>query len=152
MLQSRIESDLKQALLGGDKAKVSVLRMLKSVIGYAQVENRGQELTDHDILQLVAKEVKKRQESADMYEKAGALEKRDAELAEKALIEEYLPVQMDDAELDKLIEEAIAEHGPLGVQTMGRIIGSVKQRAEGRVDSARIARQVKARIDQEADK
>jgi uncharacterized protein YqeY len=152
MLLSRIESDLKQALLGGDKAKVSVLRMLKSVIGYAQVENRGQELTDHDILQLIAKEVKKRQESADMYDKVGALEKRDAELTEKALIEEYLPAQMDDTELGALIDEAIAEYGPLGVQTMGRIIGGVKQRAEGRVDSVRIATEVKARIDQEADK
>jgi uncharacterized protein YqeY len=151
MLESRLQSDLKQALLGGDKTKASVLRMLKSVIGYAKVENRDRELTDQDIEQLLAREVKRRQESAVMYEKGGALEKRDQELAEKAIIEAYLPEQMEDDELEGIISDAVADLGPLGPQTMGRIIGSVKQRAQGRADSGRIAAAVKARIDQEAN-
>jgi uncharacterized protein len=145
MLQQRIEEDLKQAMKNRDKTRMSVLSLLKTAIQYATVEKR-ESLTDDEVLRICAKEVKSRQEAADLYEKAEAFERRDAELTEKAIIEEYLPEPMDDNELEKVIDTIISEAGPLGPQTMGRIIQLVREKVAGRADGARIARAVKARL------
>lgn len=148
MLKQQLEQDLKAALLGGDKDRVTTLRGLKSIILYEEVAKGAREdgLTDEAILVLFAKEAKKRQESADLYVQGDNQPKADAELAEKAIIEGYLPKQMDDDELSAIVEAVIAGFGDITPQAMGQVIGQVKQKTEGRADGARIAKAVKERL------
>jgi len=148
MLKQQIEQDLKEALLGGQKDRATTLRGLKSVILYAEVAagSREQGLSDEQIIQLFAKEAKKRQESADFYIKGGSPERADAELAEKKIIESYLPAQLSDEELVKIIDEAIQALDMVSPQAMGQVIGKVKQATEGRADGGRIAQLVKERL------
>lgn len=148
MLKQRLEQDLKQALLGGDREKATILRGLKSVILYAEVAKGAREegIDDEAITALFAKEAKKRQESADLYEKAGEAERAAKELQEKAVIEEYLPKQLSDEELIAITEAVIADLGVSGPQAMGQVIGQVKQRTAGQADGARIAQIVKEKL------
>ena len=148
MLKQQLEQDIKTALLAGDKDRVTTLRGLKSVILYAEVAQgvRDTGLTDADILALFAKEVKKRQESAELYKKGGNQEKANAELAEKSIIEEYLPAQLSDQELIAIIDKAISQLDAVTPQMMGKIMGDVKQKTEGQADGSRIAQFVKERL------
>lgn len=148
MLKARIDQDLKAALLAGDKVLATTLRGLKSVILYAEVAqgSREQGLSDDAIIALFSKEAKKRQESADLYKQGGNEEKAVAELAEKKVIEAYLPAQLSDEELVHLVDEAIQEVGASGPAAMGQVIGLVKQKTSGQADGARIAQLVKERL------
>jgi len=147
-LKQRIDQDLKQALLGGDKVLATTLRGLKSVILYAEVAQnmRAEGLPDDQIITLLAKEAKKRQESADLYQQGGNAERATAELTEKAVIERYLPAQLSDQELSAIIDEIIAEVGATGPQAMGQVIAGVKQKSNGQADGSRIATMVKERL------
>jgi uncharacterized protein len=148
MLKQQLEKDLKTALLAGDKDKATVLRSLKSVILYAEVAEgtREQGLSDEAIITLFAKEVKKRQESADLYRKGDNEQRAAAELSEKEIIETYLPQQLSEEELVHSIEAVIADLGASGPQAMGQVIGAVKQKVGARADGARIAQLVKERL------
>lgn len=148
MLKQRIDQELKQALLAGNKTLVTTLRGLKSVILYAEVAKGSREegLSDEEILVLLAKESKKRQESADLYVQGGNQTSADAELEEKRVIDAYLPKQLSDDELATVVDAAIAETGATGPQAMGQVIGAVKQRVEGQADGGRIAVMVKERL------
>lgn len=148
MLKQRIDQDLKQALLDGNKVLVTTLRGLKSVILYAEVAEgvRDEGLSDDKVVQLLAKEAKKRQESADLYKQGGRLERAQAELDEKAVIEQFLPKQLSEEELGTLIDHAIAELDASGPQAMGQVIGVVKQKTNGQADGGRIAAMVKERL------
>jgi uncharacterized protein len=144
LLKERIDEDLKQALLAGDKTLASTLRLLKSAILYAEVDKRGkgEAPTEEDITNLLFKEAKKRQESADLYKQAGSSEREQAELAEKQIIEAYLPKQLADEEINEVIRKVINELGGADKQKMGQIIGMVKQRTGGSAGGATIAKLV----------
>ncbi len=148
MLKQQIEIDLKQALLSGDKDRATTLRGLKSVILYAEVAQgiRDTGLPDDEVTILLAKEVKKRQESAELFRKGGAEDRAAKELAEKAIIEAYLPKQLTNEELSQIIDAAIAETGADSPQAMGRVIGLVKQKTAGQADGSRIATAVKDKL------
>jgi uncharacterized protein YqeY len=148
MLKQRIEQDLKQALLAGDKFRVMTLRGMKSVILYAEVEKglRDSGLDDDMIVALLAKEVKKRQESIDLYKQGGAEDRAAAEQAEKTIIESYLPSQLSDEELGRIIDQVIADSQLSGPSAMGQVIGQVKQKVVGQADGARIAGLVKQKL------
>jgi uncharacterized protein len=141
-LKDQLNADLKAALLGGDKPRAEVLRGLKSAILYAEVAtgNRAVDgeggLDDPAIQTILAKESKKRQESADLYVQGGSQEKADKELSEKAIIDAYLPKQLTEDEIKKLIETVIADTGAGGPQQMGQVIGAVKARAGASADGA----------------
>jgi uncharacterized protein YqeY len=148
MLKARIDQDLKVALLAGDKVLATTLRGLKSVILYAEVAKgvRDTGISDEEITALFSKEAKKRQESADLYKQGGNEEKATAELTEKAVIEQYLPKQLSDEELQQLVDAAVAEVGADGPSAMGQVIGAVKQKTAGQADGGRIAQLVKERL------
>ncbi|HUC89920.1 MAG TPA: GatB/YqeY domain-containing protein [Patescibacteria group bacterium] len=148
MLKQRIDQDLKTALLSGNKVLATTLRGLKSAILYVEVAKgaREQGLGDDEIITILAKEAKKRQESADLYIQGGSQERAQAELDEKKAIEQYLPAQISDEELGRIVDEAIAEVGASGPQAMGQVIGLVKQKAGASADGARIANSVKERL------
>lgn len=136
-------------MLGGDKDRVSVLRAIKSAILYAEVANGSREsggLQDAAILAILQKESKKRQESADLYVQGGNQEKADAELSEKAIIEEYLPAQLGEDDIARLVDEVAAENGAITKETMGAAIAAVKAKSGGAADGATVARLVRERI------
>ncbi|MFO0920554.1 MAG: GatB/YqeY domain-containing protein [Candidatus Saccharimonadales bacterium] len=147
-ISEQIDVDLKQAMLAGDKILVTTLRGLKSVILYEEVAKgvRDTGLDDDAVITLFSKELKKRQESADLYEQGGNTEKAKAELAEKNVIEKYLPEQMSDAELISLVDETISSTGATNMQQMGQVVGAVKSKAGPSADGSKIAQLVKERL------
>ncbi len=149
MLEQRIEQDLKTALLAGDKQTVSTLRGLKSAILYAKVAagKRDSGLADDEIITILSKEAKKRQESADLYKQGNRPEREAAELSEKKLIEQYLPAQLSEAEIVAIVDAVMAETGASGLPAMGQVIGQVKARSGATADGALIARLVKERLE-----
>lgn len=148
MLKNRIDQDLKTALLAGDKVLATTLRGLKSAILYVEVAKgiREEGLPDDEIIMLLSKEAKKRQESADLFRQGGNIERSEAELTEKKVIEAYLPQQLSDEELGSIIDAIVAEQNAQGPQAMGQVIGAVKQKVGAQADGSRIARQVKERL------
>ncbi len=148
MLKTRLDQDIKTALLAGDKTLATTLRGLKSVILYEEVAKglRDDGLDDERIIGLFAKEAKKRQESADLYKQGGNEERAQAELTEKSVIEGYLPKQLSDEELAIIVDEVISGLGISGPQAMGQVIGAVKQKTTGQADGARVAQTVKERL------
>lgn len=148
LLEEKINQDLKIALLEGDKLKVSTLRSLKSVILYAKVaaNSRDQALPNNAVINLLQKEAKKRQESADLYVKGGSQVRAQQELAEKAMIDCYLPAQLSEAAISQLVDESIKIAQSHGQASIGQVIGLVKQKTIGQADGAVIARIVKLRL------
>jgi len=144
----RINTDLKTAMLAGDKDRVIILRSLKSAILYVEVAKgvRDSGLPEAEILAILTKEAKKRQESADLYKQGGNTDRAAAELSEKAVIEEYLPSQLSEAEISSLIDQIVTENGPIAKETMGSTITAVKTKSEGAADGSIIARLVRERI------
>ncbi|MGZ6005657.1 MAG: GatB/YqeY domain-containing protein [Candidatus Saccharimonadales bacterium] len=147
-LKQQLDADIKQAMLGGDRTLTETLRGLKSAILYAEVAKGKREtgLEDSEIIDVLSKESKKRQESADLYKQGGNEEKAQAELAEKEIIQKYLPEQLSEDDIKKLVDEVIASQGEVNPQMMGQIIGQVKQKAGASADGAVIARIVKDRL------
>lgn len=149
-LKQQLDADLKQAMLAGDKSLTTTLRGLKSAILYAEVASnkRDEGLSDDEIISLLTKESKKRQESAELYARGGNQSSADAELAEKQIISQYLPKQMDDHALQQLTDKAITETSATSPQDMGKVIGYIKQKAGATVDGARVAQMVKEKLTQ----
>lgn len=147
-LKERFDQDLKTALLGGDRKKADVLRGLKAVILNEEVAKgvRDTGLSDADIEVLLAREVKKRNESATVYEQAGRQELVDDEKAEAEIISGYLPEQVSEDDLSKAIDEIIAGLGDVTPQQMGQVIGAVKAKFGNSADGATVARLVKAKL------
>lgn len=147
-LETTIDQDLKAAQLARNEQLVSVLRMVKSSFLYAKVAagTRDSQLSDEAVQDILAKEAKKRQESADLYKQGGNEQKAEAELAEKAIIERYLPAQLSEAELKSVIDTVFSENGATDMSQMGQIIGAVKKQTGASADGALIARLVKERL------
>jgi uncharacterized protein YqeY len=148
MLEERIEQDIKTALLARDSHKATTLRGLKATLLNVKVAKGKREsgLSDDEVIDVLAKEAKKRQESADLYKQGGNEVKAADELAEKAMIEVYLPEQLSQDEIIKLIDEVIAATGASGPQAMGQVIGQVKSKTGAAGDGALIARLVKEKL------
>lgn len=147
-IKDQLTADLKTAMLAGDKVLATTIRGLKSAVLYAEVAkgNREEGLSDTEIIDLFSKEAKKRQESADLFERGGNDEKAAHERAEKLVIEQYLPKQLDDIELGKVVDEVVADMGGVVQAQMGQAIGAVKSKVGASVDGGRIAAAVRARI------
>lgn len=145
MLKDTLNQDIKTALLGGDKLKAEVLKALKSAILYEEValKVRDTGLPDDKILVVLAREAKKRAESAEIYKNAGHPDRADVELAEKAIIDEYLPKQLTDEELTQIVGDVIAS---MDNPQMGSVIGAVKAKVGTSADGGRIAATVKSKL------
>jgi uncharacterized protein len=148
MLEQQIERDIKTALLAGDSLRVSTLRGVKAVLLNVKVATGKREtgLSDDEVLVQLSKQSKQRQESADMYVQGGDQARADSELAEKAIIDAYLPAQLGEMEIAKLVDDAIIETGAAGLGAMGQVIAQVKKEAGAAADGAVIARLVKEKL------
>jgi uncharacterized protein YqeY len=144
-LKAQLDIDLKAALLGGDRFRGEVLRGLKAVILNEEVAKGLREtgLDDATIETIIAREVKKRADSATQYEAAGRPELVLAEQAESKILEAYLPEQVSKADIQKLIDETIVALGASGPQSMGQVIGAVKGKLGNTADGGTIAQLVK---------
>ena len=147
-MQDKLESDLKSAMLGGDKIRTEVIRGIKNALQYEAVAVNApdRKLNEQQIEKVLAREAKKRQEAADLYKQGGNMQKAEAELAEKKIIEDYLPQQLDEAAILELVKAEIAAAGAPTMADMGKIIGDVKQKAGAAADGATIARAVKENL------
>ena len=148
MLKDTIQSDLKVAMLSGDKTRASVLNMIKSVILNEEIARgiRDTGLQDEAVLLLLQKEAKKRVDAAELYKNADDDGRAEAELAESKIILAYLPMQMGDDELEAIVEDQIATIKPDGMKDMGRVIGAVKAKVGQGADGGRVAQLVKQKI------
>src|SRR5665213_136087 len=145
MIEAQIEQDIKTAMLARDTEKTSTLRGIKSVFLYAKVAagTRDKELPDDEAIKLLQKEAKKRGESAQLYKQGGNSERADKEMAEKAIIDAYLPSKISEEELGSIVDEIIAANKDAN---MGQIISEVKNKTAGSADGGDIARLVKGKL------
>ena len=147
-IKEQIDADIKQSMLGGNKVLTETLRGLKSAILNVEVAQNKREtgLTDEEVTAVLAKEAKKRQESADLFTQGGNQQKANDELAEKQVIQNYLPAQISDQELQQIVDQAVQQAGVTGMQAMGQVIGAVKSKVGSSADASRIAQLVKERL------
>src|ERR687892_515562 len=149
MIRADIKSALVTAMKSGDKAATGTIRLIQSSIKNRDIELRtGTAPTDDDLLvtEVLQKMIKQRRESADLYRKGNREELADAEEAEIAVIERFLPKQMSDEEASAAIQAIIAETGATGMKDMGRVMGEVKARFAGQIEPARASAMVKAAL------
>jgi uncharacterized protein len=146
MLRDDINNALKDAMKARDERRVSTLRLVNSALKNADIEARGQNkgpLGDDELLALLAKMIKQRQESIDLYEKGGRAELAQQERDEIAIIAAYLPKQMSDAEVRTAIAQAIADTNASSMKDMGKVIAALKARYAGQMDFGKVSPLVK---------
>jgi hypothetical protein len=146
-LKERLRSDLTDAMRARDQVKLRTLRMALSSITNEEVSgSAAHELSDADIIKVLTREAKKRREAADAYAAAGRADQAEAERAEGAVLASYLPAQLPDDELERLVAAAIAETGASGMRAMGTVMKTVTPRVAGQADGARVAAQVRRQL------
>ena len=144
-LKATIQSETVAALKAGEKVTVGALRMLTAAIVNKEKELR-RELSDDEVREVAAKEVKKRTESIEAFESGGRQELADKEEAERQVLRAYAPEQLSDEQVDALIDDAIASTGASGVQEMGKVMSVVMAGAKGKVDGSVVQAKVRARL------
>ena len=145
VLRDRISDEMRAAMKAREQTRVSTLRMLMAAMKNTQVE-KGHELSDDEVLEVVAREAKRRRESMEAFEKAGRSELVEKEGAELAVLEAYLPEQLGEDELGALVDEAIAETGASSPKEMGAVMKVVMGKVKGRADGAAVSAMVRARL------
>ena len=147
-MREQFNSALKTAMKAGDKRRVETLRLVNAAIKDRDIEARGQGKTvsDADILALLQKMVKSREESRDIYLKAGRNELATQEAEEIAIIQDYLPQQMGEAEVAAAVDAAIAETGAASIKDMGKVVAALKAKYAGQMDFAKASAAVKAKL------
>lgn len=147
-LNERILEDLKTAMKARDSVALNVVRGLKSAIKYAAIEKLGAEgnLEDADVIVVVRREIKKRQDSVSSYQSAGRQDLADTESAEIAVLEKYLPAALSAAELDALVDSVIAEVGATSKKDMGAVMKLLQQRVAGRAAGGELSAAVGKRL------
>lgn len=138
-LQDRLSQEIKSAMLAKDADRLSALRMLKSAVGYLQIERKTEQLPDADFVALVQKEVKKRRDSVEQFEKGGRPELAAKEKQEITVLETFLPQAMSPEELEQLVKATIQEVGATSKKDMGPVIKAVQAKAAGRADGKTIS-------------
>lgn len=147
-LRESIMQQVKDAMKAGDKARLSALRLMQAAIKdrdiASRTDGRNEGVPDADLVDLFAKMVKQRRESADLYEKGGRPELADQERAEIAVIESFMPKQLSDDEARAAIEAVVKELGATSIKDMGRVMGELKKRHAGQMDFAKAGAAIKA--------
>lgn len=144
MLKEQLKNELKQAMLTRDTLKTSVLRMLLSAIGYSEIQKGANyEATDEDVMTVIQKEVKQRKDSIEQFKNAGRQELVDKEQKELEILKKYLPEQMDEEAIRKLVQEAVTQTGANSPQDMGKIMSVLMPKVKGKADGALVGKIVK---------
>jgi len=136
-IKDKITQDMKKALAAKDKVKLSVIRLLKSEIRYKEIE-KGSELSDDEIISVLSSSVKRHKDSIEQFEKGGRDDLAAQEKAELEIIWEYMPKQLEEDELSKIVDEAIKETDVLSPSGLGKVMKTVMPKVKGRADGKRV--------------
>ena len=147
-MREKIAADLKTAMKAGERAKVDALRLINAALKDKDIEARGagKTLSGDDELALLQKMIKSRQESLEIYEKAGREDLAGKERGEIAVISAYLPQQLSEAEVAEAVKSAIAETGAASIKDMGKVVAALKAKYTGRMDFGKASAAVKAAL------
>jgi len=143
---NQLTEDMKTAMKAKDKDRLSCIRLMRAAIKDKEIELGHQALTDADAIAVLSRLVKQRNDAATQYADAGREDLRDKELAEIAIIQAYLPEPLSDDELTAMVDQSISDTGASSMRDMGKVMGMVKSKAEGRADMGKISAIVKARL------
>ncbi|MAT65435.1 MAG: glutamyl-tRNA amidotransferase [Gammaproteobacteria bacterium] len=144
-LKARIQEDMKAAMRGGDKPRLAAIRLIMAAIKQREVDERI-ELDDAQVTAVLDKMVKQRRESIEQYQSAGRDELAAKEQQEIEVIQDYLPEPLTEAEIGRLIDDAIAASGAASIKDMGKVMGQLKPKLQGRADMGAVSGQVKAKL------
>jgi uncharacterized protein YqeY len=144
-LKERITDDMKAAMRAGAKERLGVIRMITSAIKQREVDERIT-LDDAQVLSVLEKMIKQRKESLVQFQAGNRPDLVDKETAEIVLIQSYMPSQLADGEIDSMIADAIAASGAATIKDMGKVMGIIKAKAQGRADMAAVGAKVKAKL------
>jgi uncharacterized protein len=144
-LKEQLREDITAAMRSGDRVRLGALRMLSAAVTNREKEILH-ELSDDEVREVGAKEVKKRTEAIEAFEGAGRQELADKERAERDVLGPYAPERLSDAEVDALVDEAIASTGASSPKEFGKVMGAVMAKAKGKVDGSVVQQKVKARL------
>ena len=146
-LKDRLQADLTTSMKARDELTTATLRMVLTAIGNEEVAGKtARQLSDDEVLKVIAREAKKRREAADAFTSGGRPDRAERELAEGAVLDGYLPAQLSDDDLAALVQEAVAEAGASGPQAMGAVMKLVGPKVAGRAEGGRVAAAVKAAL------
>ncbi len=145
MLREKIATDMRDAMKAREQLRVGTLRMLMAAVKNVEVE-RLRELSDDEVLDVVAREAKRHRESIEAFEKGGRTDLVEKESGELAVLEAYLPAKLSDEELSGLVDEAIADSGASTPKQMGEVMKALMPKVRGRADGAQVSALVKARL------
>ncbi|HEV2339456.1 MAG TPA: GatB/YqeY domain-containing protein [Patescibacteria group bacterium] len=150
MLKQQLRDQLKASMLAKDTLKTSVLRMLLSAITYYEIQKggAGYEASDDDVLSVIDKQVKQRKDSIESFEKANRQDLADKEKKEMELLQVYLPTQMSEDAIKKLVEDAIAKTNASSQQDMGKVMGVLMPQVKGKADGSLVSKIVKENLTQ----
>ena len=143
MLEQKINKDYIDAMKARDRVKSSTLNFLKSQLKYVIIEKKVTELPDPDVIVVIKKQIKQRQESIEQYQKGGRQDLADKEIAELAILKSYLPAEMAEPELNKIIQDVIKETQASSIKDMGRVMKAVGEKTAGRADNKVVSELVK---------
>jgi len=144
-LKEKIKDDIKQAMRDKNESRLTTLRMLSAAIQRREVDERIQ-LDDVQVMAVIEKLVKQGREAIEQYVKGGRQELADKESSEIAVWQTYLPQQLTEAEIDKLIAEAVAATGASSVKDMGKVMGVLKPKLQGRADMGKVGGKIKSKL------
>jgi uncharacterized protein YqeY len=144
-LKHQLTEDMKNAMRSGDKHRLGVIRLMLAAVKQREVDERI-ELDDVQVLATLEKMLKQRRDSVSQFDAAGREDLSAIERAEMVVIETYLPAKLDEAEIDALIDAAIAGTGASSARDMGKVVAAVKEKAAGRADMAVVSGKIKARL------
>ncbi len=145
MISTNMSQLIAEAMKARDVVRLSTLRMLSSEFNYAKIEKQH-DLTEEEEMVVIQKEAKKRRESIEAYGKAGRADLVDSETAELKILEEFLPTQISDEELEKIIADAITQTSANTMADMGKVIGIVMQKTKGTADGGKVASKVREKL------
>ena len=144
-IEERLNQDMKTALKSNDKVRLETIRLLRSQIHNAGI-TKGKELSEEEVLEVMAKEVKKRKESIKMFEDGGREDLVEKETQEMEIISSYLPEPLNEKELETIVSEAIKETGAESMRDMGKVMAVVMPKTKGRADGKQVQELVKKKL------
>ncbi len=142
-LNEKLQSDLHQAMRARDRTRVSVLRMLRSAIGYEEIDKK-REMDDSAILDIISRQVRQRRESIQMYKDANRQDLVNKETQELQILQEYMPAQLSEEELTALAQDVIQQVGATGPRDKGRVMGKLMPQVRGKAQGGDVNRVVTA--------
>jgi len=146
MLYQNVTNDMKDAMRNGDKETLSTIRMLKSSIDLERINNKLDEVSDDLVITVVSKQIKTLNETINDFEKGGREDLKENALREVNILSKYLPEQLTEEELIKIIEEVISNVNPSGISDMGKVMKEITPKVKGKADMGKVSSLIKERL------